>query len=114
MKLYEEFLSKMNMNEAPEFEQAIACELMKLVITDRDNQKEYGEFNNGDDTELFPEEVLSNKALLCVLDISGYWGNDLGCILKDSLKEKNIDSPLADDNPFESIFNFLDSKKENK
>lgn len=112
MKICEEFLKEMNIENIPKLERAIACEMLKLVITAPSNRKRYNSFIK-DDNFYFTDDILEDSTLVSIINISGYWSNDIEDVLKNALKDKNIDSPLVEKG-YNAIFAFLDKKLEDK
>ena len=112
-KLSEEFIKEMNLEGATVVEKAIAGEMLMLTITEPSN-KFYKSFVSNDMSTYFVNDVLADKALTSLVNISGYWSNGIAVLLSQSLRDKGINSPLAKkDSPVElykPIFDFLDEK----
>lgn len=100
------FIEEMGLSEQSNLTKAVACECLFLTV---ENQ-----YIKGDKDEIiktcFTPEIMENEEMLVqILDIAGYWSNDLAFILQKHLKDSKAVTPLLEDeqNLFKSIHTWL-------
>lgn len=100
------FIEEMGLSEQSNLVKTVACECLFLTV---ENQ-----YIKGDKDEViktcFPPEIIENdKMLVQILDIAGYWSNDLAFILQKHLIDNKVVTPLLDDkhDPFSPIHTWL-------
>lgn len=108
MKLCEEFLAEMNLENASKENKTMACALLRAVIIEPMNQ--YDMFEQDSLADYYPDDISETQ--MKIMDICSYWFNDLSNILLESLKQDGVDTPLLDGNLLgKNIFKFLNARK---
>lgn len=87
--MYEDFLSKVNLTDAPVLAQAMAYDM--LVNTLKSNHK------MPEEPIYLPDSLKGEETLLNILELADYWSNDLYDIFVKYVTDHNIDTPLAQD-----------------
>lgn len=100
------FIEEMGLSEQSDIIKAVACECLFLTV---ENQYIKGDKDEVIKTCFTPEIFDNEEVLIQVLDIAGYWSNDLAFILQKHLEDAKVVTPLLDDesNLFKPIHTWL-------
>ena len=90
IRLGEKFLSDMNLTELELVDKAIACEMLRLCAV------QYPDLEANSEEVCYTDDLAKDDSLVRLMDIAGYWSNDLGDILVNKLEKSGIKSPLLD------------------
>lgn len=88
------FIEEMGLSEQSTLVKALACECLFLTVGNQ-----YIKGNKDEVIKVcFPPEIMEkNEMLIKILDVAGYWSNDLAFILHKHLIDIKAVTPLLDD-----------------
>ena len=105
-RLGKDFISDMKLEDINLTDRGIACEMLHLCLEQYEGMSDV-DFQN----VCYVDEVLEDITLTKVLDLAGYWSNDLADILVSNLKGYDLDTPLLSNiNPYNVIHSWLENK----
>lgn len=105
-RLGNDFIRDMNLENVNNTDRGIACEMLHLCLEQYEGMSDV-DFK----TVCYVDEVLEDITLTRVLDLAGYWSNNLAAILVNNLKGYNIDTPLLSNiNPYRVINSWLENR----
>ena len=105
-RLGKDFISDMKLEDINLTDRGIACEMLHLCLEQYEGMSDI-DFQN----VCYIDEVLEDTTLIKVLDLAGYWSNDLADILVNNLKIYDVDTPLlSNSNPYKVIHSWLKNK----
>lgn len=100
------FIEEMGLSEQSNLVKAVACECLFLTV---ENQYIKGDKDEVIKRCFLPEIMEQEEMLVQILDVAGYWSNDLAFILQKHLEDDKVVTPLLDDkqNLFSPIHTWL-------
>lgn len=105
--LCEKFVKDMNLEDADIEIKLVACECLYLVLSEPGNDYMSAE-NARRECTLLPNGSPEQEVLVKVLDVAGYWSNDLLNILVDYLRATGRESKLVAG--YSAIFTWIEAQ----